>query len=300
MYLLPHQTARFYRIWFALLHYVNEQRQLIADFPDVPEKASILPSDALQLRDALWADDRLRETFIAENPAGLPPVDLALVSSWQYRLAGNFYIVRYLKKHTIFLSEAPAHAYGVLGLVSPIEEIAGPTVPVYVQAVLLPFEGQIIYDSLLAPYRITFGSGIRSSLNDAYRNTQEREGIITTLGSGDVPVSLNEVRNRVLARNAKILGAFRKDMARAGLSNKMIEHHVGNIDTFAQTYLLSQEPPHGLLDITITDMQAYLYTAENKTNPISFKRFFRFLAETGRMDYEQVEPLRDFLKQAQE
>ena len=116
----------------------------------------------MQLRNALWADDTLRESFIADNPAGLPPADLALVASWQYRLAGNFFIVRHLKKYAVFLSEgSPAHAYGVLGLVSPIEEVVGPTVHIYVQAVLLPFEDQIIYDSLLIPYSIFFGPGIR-------------------------------------------------------------------------------------------------------------------------------------------
>jgi hypothetical protein len=296
MQLRPDQTARFYRIWFPLLHYVNEQRQLTTTFPDTPEEGSITQNDALQLRDALWADDELREKFIAENPAGLPPADLAVVASWQYRLTGQFFIVRHLKKYTVFLSQNPTHAYGVLGLVSPIEEIVGSTVPIYVQAVLLPFEGQIIYDSLLMPYRVYFGPGIRGDLNDTYRNTQEREGIITTLEPTEVPADLNEVRNGVLARNAKILGAFRKDMARTGLSQKMIEQHAGTIDAFAQTYLLRQEPPRGLLDTRIEDVKAYFHSAGNKINTVSFKRFVRFLAETGRMDYEQAEPLRDFLK----
>jgi len=49
------------------------------------------------LRDALWADDALRDRFIADNPAGLPPADLALVASWRHRLAGSFFIERYLK-----------------------------------------------------------------------------------------------------------------------------------------------------------------------------------------------------------
>lgn len=298
MNLPPHQTNRFYHIWFPLLHYVNEQRQLTTTFPDTPEEGSITQDDAMKLRNALWADDELRERFIAENPAGLPPADLALVASWQNRLAGHFFIVRHLKKYTVFLSQEPTHAYGVLGLVSPIEEVVGPTVPIYVEAVLLPFEGQIIYDSLLMPYRVYFGSGIRGNLNDTYRNIQEREGIITTLGPPAVPSDLNEERNGVLARNAKVLGAFRKDMARSGLSQKMIEQHAGTIDDFAQTYLLAQEPPRGLLDTTLTDVQAYLRTAGNKTTTTSFKRFVRFLAETGRMDYEQAEPLRNFLRHA--
>ena len=73
----------------------------------------------------------------------------------------------------------------------------------------------------------------------------------------------------------------------------MVEQHAGNIEAFAQTYLLTQNPPRGLLDITLTDVQAYLSTTETTT---SFKRFVRFLTETGRMDYEQATPLRNLLK----
>jgi hypothetical protein len=84
--LTPQQTERFYRIWFALLHYVNEQRHLASDFPDAPGVANIQPADAIQLRNALWADDALREAFIADNPAGLPPDDLTLVAQACWKL----------------------------------------------------------------------------------------------------------------------------------------------------------------------------------------------------------------------
>lgn len=298
MQLLPEQVKRFYDIWFELLHYVHEQRNLAPNFPDTPTEMSISPDDALQLRNALWADNALLESFIAANPAGLPSADLALVASWKYRVDGKFFLVRHLKKYSVFLSEQPAaHAYGVLGLVSPIEDVVMYPLPVYIHAVLLPFEGQITYDTLLEPYSITFGPGIRSSLNDAYRNTQEREGIVTTLEPAEVPSDLHEMRKGIITRNAKILGAFRKDIARRGLSNAMIEKHASNIDTFAQNYLLVQNPPRGLLEVTPADVQAYLRTSEDETLKTSFKRYVRFLDETARMDdYEQIKSLYAVLK----
>ncbi|HJT58224.1 MAG TPA: hypothetical protein VJ761_17095, partial [Ktedonobacteraceae bacterium] len=147
-----------------------------------PKIARLDPQDVMKIRDVLWQDDTLRTDFIAENPAHLPVEDLAIVKSWQHRVSGNFFVVRYLKKYTVFLSsETPAHAYGVLGLYSPIEEVIGPYLPIYVQAVLLPFEDHIIYDSILAPFRMHFGPGMRSGFNDSYRDVQEREGMITNL-----------------------------------------------------------------------------------------------------------------------
>jgi len=295
------QTARFYRIWFELLHYVNEDRHLVDSFPASPEDGSVNPADAVNLRNALWADDVLRERFIADNPADLSPADLALVDSWKYRLSGSFYILRELKKYTILLSErAPVHAYGVLGLVNTIAEAVFMPLPVYVQAVLLPFEHQIIYDSLATPFPVSFGPNIRGRLNDDYRNAQEREGIITSLVPAAVPSSMGELYAQVEARNAKILIAFRKDLTKAGLSLKTVEQHVGNIEAFSQAVLLKQDAPRGLLETTSTEVQDYLRTVSTKTNVTSFKRFVRFLFETGRMEDEQIEALREMIKQVQE
>ena len=147
-------------------------------------------------------------------------------------------------------------------------------------------------------YKITFGSGIRGRLNETYRNLQEREGVTTTLLPAEV--STSELRKVVLASNTKVLSAFRKDLAKRALSQNMVEQHAGNIEAFAHSYLLELEPPRRLLDMTIEDMQTYLRAAGNKTTTTSFKRFVRFLANTGRMDYEQAEPLQDFLKRARE
>jgi hypothetical protein len=300
MQLPPEQTARFYRIWLALLHYVKEQQHLIPAFPASEERNGLLPlSDELYLRNALWADETLRERFLSVNPAGLSSADLAVVASWRYRRAGSFYLMRTLKKYTVFLSEdTPPRAYGVLGLSTPIEELARGPLPVLVQAVLLPFEDQIIYDGLLQWYAVVFGPGIRARLNVEYRNAQEREGVVTALGPDDLPADPQQRRAAVLARNTKILQAFRKDLSSKGLSPKMVEQHVGTIEDFAQTSGLSHDPPYGLLDTRLSDVQSYLHAYGNKTATTSFKRFVRFLQDTGRMDYEEAEVLREWLKQA--
>lgn len=301
MRLPPEQIARFYRVWFALLHFVNKRLNLVPLFPDYAGERNILPDDAMTLRNALWEDDALRAAFIAENPADLPEEDLALVASWQYRVAGNFFIVRHLKKYSVFLTEkSPVHAYGALGLVSPIEELTGGLMPVYVNAVLLPFEDSIIYDSLLTPYSIYFGPGIRGSLNDTYRNAQEREGVITRLGPGSGLTEEEGVRKGIVARNALILKAFKKDLAKRGLSLAMVEKHAGNIETFSRDYLLAQKPPRGLLALTVEDLVVYLPAAREKTAMTSFKRFVRFLDETDRGEYEDIRLMSEYLKHAGE
>ncbi len=299
MILAPHETERFYRIWTPLLQFVNQKRKLVAPFSttSVPGKITIPLPDAVKLRDALWEDDALREAFIAENPAELSGEDLGLVASWQYRVAGNFFIFKHLKKHSIFLDDSsPATAYTVVGLVSPIEDIVGPYLPIMVQTVLLPFENQIIYDSLMAPYSVTFGGGIRSSLKDAYRDAQERGNVLTSLLPEYDADDPDKARQDLTARNDKLLKIFQKHLATSGLSLKMIEQHSGQLALFAKNYMLAQEPPLGLLDISSDDLKAYLNTPANKANPVSFKRFVRFLYETERIDPDTAAKMNDFLK----
>lgn len=298
MGLSSERIERFYRIWFALLRFVNEQRQIISDFPMSGEEGELSPPDEMEVRNALWADETLLENFLAANPAGLSSSDLAIIESWRYRKAGGFSILRSLKAYTVFLSDrAPQHAYGVQGLLRPIEEVTPLPLPIYTEAVLLPFEGQIIYDGILHSYAVSLGPNIRRRLNQEYRNAQEREGIITSL-LPVAPASRDEQRTLVEGRNAKLLQAFRRYLFKSGLSLKMVERDVENIGTFAQTVLVDRDPPQGLWEITPTELQAYLHATKEKSTPTSFKRFIRFLAETERMEFEDTQALLQVLKQA--
>ena len=75
----------------------------------------------------------------------------------------------------------------MLALASPFEEVVGPYLPVLVKGVLLPINGRIIYDGLLSTYRITFGPGIRRSLNADFKRAKDTYGIITSLPEGSMP-----------------------------------------------------------------------------------------------------------------
>jgi hypothetical protein len=195
MQLAQEQAERFYRIWFALLQYVNLKLQISEIFPDEPTIGAIPTQVALQIRNALWADERLREAFVAANPAGLDERDLALVTSWKDRVAGRFFIFRHLKKYTVFIGEgSPSKVYGVQGLLAPFEEVIGSQLPLMVEAVLLPFEGQITYDGLLSAFPIYFGGGIRGGLNDDYRGAKERGQIITSLPVPELAPALRHER----------------------------------------------------------------------------------------------------------
>jgi hypothetical protein len=299
MLLPPEQANRFYRIWWPLLRFVDEQRHVLNDLVDSATEGTLPLQTAFKLRQVLWADDTLLQAFVTHNPASLPPADLDIVASWQQRVAGMFIIYRHLKKHTIFLdTSAPVRAYGVLGLLSPLEEVVGPYLPIAVDAVLLPFEDVIIYDGLIAPYNVAFGSGMRADFDLQYRDAKEREGIVTSLRAEDS--SVDQRRQSMEARNAKLLTAFRKDLYKAGLSPATVERHVANVESFASNYLAVQQPPRLLLDLRADDLTTYLDSTTSSPRQAqslitSFKRLLRFLEDSWRIDPDQAWELRNTL-----
>jgi hypothetical protein len=98
------------------------------------------------------------------------------------------------------------------------------------------------------------------------------------------------------ARNTRVLTAFRRELGHAGLTPTKAQAHCATIHDLAQTTLLGQTPPRGLLDLRPTDLSAYLRTRRDSDVLISLRRFVRFLVRTERLGDERAEALRTLLK----
>lgn len=302
MKLKTQEVEQFNRIWWSLLAHVNIKCNISSEFNSQVESKNVLPFTARPIREKLWADNSHLESFVSENPARLSDDDLGIVASWKQRIAGKFFIYKYLVKYTVFIDDkTPPHVYGIHGISAPIEDILLSPLPVLVETVLLPFKGKIIFDSIINIYNVHFGSGYRSNLDIAYRDAKEREGIITSLIPQNLTLTTEQLQNSFLERNNIILKAFSKYLSKSGLSIKMVQQHTENIEIFADKYLLNFDPPRLLLDIDCVHLMDYfdkvlIDIKERKTNAVSFKRFIRFLTETGRLSPDDYWTINDLLK----
>ncbi|MDZ7616332.1 MAG: DUF6398 domain-containing protein [Patescibacteria group bacterium] len=187
MNLTPDEAKLFYDLYAVLLSFVNRKLEVSsAQFSDSAEYISTPPEVRLANRDALFEHRELIDEFVAENPAKLKADELEIVRTWKYALPGQFYICRYLKTYTVFLTSggSPNKAYGVLGLIDRIEDVIGPGLPKLTMAVLLPFRGKIIYDGIISAHNIMFGGRAKRILNEEYQQVKQSFGIITSLGDG--------------------------------------------------------------------------------------------------------------------
>src|SRR5450432_2696548 len=183
MLLTPSEANLFFKLHRALMFFVNQQLHVLPDDIKTIDEYSVQPPEArLKVHKAFLDEIDLIEKFIDENPADLADEELEIVHSWHHLVAGTFYIFRYLKKYTVFLSsEDQPIAYGVLALTEPFEDLVGPYLPVMTETILLPFKDKIIYDGHLNSFRISFGSGMLRSFKESYESAKKRLGIVTSL-----------------------------------------------------------------------------------------------------------------------
>jgi len=184
----------FFELMWSLQCFVNKRLQVLPHIETPEAYRDISMEEKMRVREALYANSELIETFVQENPYHFSDEKLEIVARWKQFVAGQFYIERLLKKYAIFVS-SDNKVYGVLALYDPFQDMFYPEqLPVLVKAVLLPFKGQIVYDGLLQSYSIFFGSGITSELREIYMAAKQNGRIIESLEPDREPAAAQKSR----------------------------------------------------------------------------------------------------------
>lgn len=183
MRLTDEDAVLFFKLLHALQYYVGQQVGVGPKSRSVEQFARHSGQEKLPARNAVYEHPELIDAFVTQNPQKFPPEELELVRAWKGFVAGDFFIERYLRKYSIWIGEgSPPKVYAVLGLTQGIDEIIPAAyLPYRVRSVLLPFKGKIVYDGLLQPYNIFFGSGIKASLREEYMAAKQNGRIIESI-----------------------------------------------------------------------------------------------------------------------
>ena len=191
----------FFELMRRLQLFVNRERGLFPGVDSVEAYSGLSQDEKAKVRNAVWEDPGLIDAYVAGNPDGLPAKELAIVEKWKRFVSGTFFITRFLKKHAVFISEHH-EVYAVLALHDPLEDVLfGRRPPIIVKTVLLPFEGRIVYDGILALYNIHIGGGIRGELNEAYMRARQQGRIVETLEPEDAPGPARRAKDRKPGRD---------------------------------------------------------------------------------------------------
>ena len=166
MVLDDEQNERFFDVMDALLYYVNDRFQVVESFtldftsPIDDVKCSLVAH-------ALWENVAIIDDFVRDNPYRLDNRSLAVAASWKSALPGLFTLVRYQSGRALLMNEAGV--FSVCGVTYELEQEIGPA-PAYVEMVLLPFEGQIVYDGFLQAYDADKTPAEAQRIQDEFEN----------------------------------------------------------------------------------------------------------------------------------
>jgi hypothetical protein len=183
MKLTEDEAQFFYKLWTCLLDYTNKKYDVVPFLKDIKNAWTLNPQRLIPIKNKLWEDKNLINEYLYLHSGLHCKNEIEILESWKRRIEGRFIIVKHLKKYTIFMSsQNEIRLYGVIGISNPIETMFDSTgLPILVEAVLLPFGDRIIYDSLLLPFSVSFGSGAKKGISNDYKMLKEQYGIVTTL-----------------------------------------------------------------------------------------------------------------------
>ncbi len=121
MKLSTQDAGLFFELMWPLQAYVNLKLGILPDIDTVEKYQDLPSSEKLTVRDALYDNIDLIDTYLKENPHNLSTEELEIVKGWKKFIRRDFFIERLLKKYAIFIGDNKV--YGVLALYDTFEEL---------------------------------------------------------------------------------------------------------------------------------------------------------------------------------
>lgn len=186
----------FYKLYWSLLFYANQRYKIIKNL-ELPDFKNKDHGKIAKLQEKLCSDIVIINSFIANNPFNFNQKEICIIKNWKNFIKDKFFVVGYSEGYAIFLGGGKA--YGVVGLYDELKDLI-PNTPTFLEAVLLPFKGKIIYSGIMNFYNIQLGPGFEKSLKDDYHQARNKFGFIVSL---EEPIDKNnEIDEKQLLEKA--------------------------------------------------------------------------------------------------
>ena len=174
----------FYELWLPLLDYVNRKSDINKSIGKISTKGRYDPNDLMPIVKHLWNNsDSIISSYLLDAGDGICLEHRNIIDSWRHHITSRFLLERHLKRGSIFIdTHNTDNVYLVKGLKSSWKEMVWMfSLPVCLEATLIPFRNTIVSDGLVVPYNIHFGGGITKQFYSIYMKAQKTDKIIKCL-----------------------------------------------------------------------------------------------------------------------
>jgi len=170
----------FYKLWFPLLNYVNKKKKVNPALHKIERSSSLNINDVKEVANVLWDDTSLIDEYLDEHKE-IEGIEREIISGWKRRICGMFILVKHLRKGSILIFSETEEVYQAVGIVSSWKEMFFfDSLPVFIEATLIPFKSVIISDGLIARHNICIGSNLTASFKEVYMNAKKSGKIHST------------------------------------------------------------------------------------------------------------------------
>lgn len=179
------ECALFYETWYGLMGFVNERKKVISAVikPVYPNPVS--DEHIYKVREVLWENPALIDDYL--DAVALSDDKSELLKSWRdHHKRGMFFLVDYKPEYAVVIGSnehKEDRLYGIKGISRPLSDAMQRELPIQFETVLLPYKGNIIYDSFMSSMPIGFAEGAKKAFREMYESALEY-GISTRLGDG--------------------------------------------------------------------------------------------------------------------
>lgn len=164
----------------SLILYAGKRKKILGEKLTLKElREGVENKTVMASANAFYDNPEILNDFLTKNPEKLSTETLAIAKEFRHFVKGDFFVYKYFKGYTAFIKDDLV--YGVHALSDPFEAFFGNHLPTYIQTVLLPYKDKIVYHGILLGGGMRFGSGYKRSLNEVYKTSKAKYGIITSL-----------------------------------------------------------------------------------------------------------------------
>lgn len=179
MCLSEEDAELFFKLFFLLIKYTNSVYNIDKSLKKLKREEVDNLGKLKEAADILWKNTSLIDDYLKKDTT-LSEREVNIIKSWKRCVPGIYIVERFLKKGAVFVGKKDC--YIVSGISNPIEDtLMFCTLPVVMQATLLPFEKCIITDGLLSLGQISIGPGMKKGFKEIYMKAKKSGNLHTTL-----------------------------------------------------------------------------------------------------------------------
>lgn len=170
----------FLRTHLNLLYYVGQKSNIVADHLKFDKFVDLDLSIKLKCRDFLLDNQKLLDEYISTNIDQLTTEKISILTGFKKIISSDFVIFKCLTNNAIFIDTKDNKFYAVKALGDSFDKFFN-RFPILVNATLLPFNDQIVYDGFLKATGVYYGSGMTSEMKEDYKLAKKNNKILTTI-----------------------------------------------------------------------------------------------------------------------